>query len=409
MKFTQTNVVKLTAPSDGDVTVWDDGMAGFGIRFRSGGEGAFTIKYSVDNRQGKLGLGKVSQVKLDDAKKEASKAFALVAEGKDPQAERVKQAQAKGSGFGKKAEEFCAHLEKLGRSPGYVGDVRRCLVRYMVKLHRYGLGEITRALIAEELDSIEENNGRRQAGLARSYIHGFYIWAMTKGYEGSNPAEGTEKRNSERRVRVLDPAELVAIWKATEGDDQFYKIVRLLMLTGARKSQIGSLNRKTEVNLADKLLDFIPPHVRLQRGDDGSDRGKTKNKERFWLPLSKRAAAILETVPEREESGFVFGESDGGYAGWTKSKDRLDEKLGDTVGKWTFHDFRRTFESLGIDQCKIAPWVTDVCLHHVGEHKKGIKRTYNHATYIDEKREAMEKWAGYIDGLVHGEVKLAAV
>jgi len=88
----------------------------------------------------------------------------------------------------------------------------------------------------------------------------------------------------------------------------------------------------------------------------------------------------------------------------------LDEKLGDAIGSWTFHDLRRTFESLGIDQCKI-PWTTtDVCLHHVGEHKKGVKRTYNHADYIDEKRDAMQKWADYIDGLVtmRPELKMAA-
>lgn len=409
MKFTQTNVTKLSPPSTGDVTIWDDGMSGFGIRFRNGGEGIFTIKYSVDNRQGKLGLGKVSQVKLEDAKIAAAKAFALIADGKDPQAERAKQALAKGAPFGDKIDEFFTHLEKLGRSAGYVGDHRRCLDRYMTKLHRSGVGEITRAMIAEELDKIEKNNGRRQAGLARSYIHGFFSWAMTKGLVEQNPAEGTEKRNSERRERVFDPAELVAIWRATEGDDQFYKIVRLLMLTAARKTQIGSLNRRTELNMEGKLLDFIPPHVRKQRGESDVDRGKTKNKERFWLPLSSRAVAILNTVPEREGSDFVFGEGNGGFSGWSSAKAQLDKKLGDTVGEWTFHDFRRTFESLGIDACKI-PWnVTDVCLHHVGEHKKGVKRTYNHATYIDEKREAMEKWAAYIGGLVHGEVKLAAV
>lgn len=408
MKFTQSNVNKLHAPAGkSDVTVWDEGMQGFGIRFRNGGAGVYIIQYSVKGRQAKLGLGNVGKITLDHATTEAKKAFALIAQGVDPHLERSKLVSKSGERFGDKIEPFLAHLAKLDRSPDYINDHRRCLQRYMVKLHRHGIGDITRAMVATELDSIEETSGRRQSGLARSYIHGFYVWAITKGWVENNPAAGTEKRNSERRSRVLDPAELVAIWNATDSNGQYDKIVRLLMLTAGRKTQIGKLNRKTELKLDDRLLDFIPPHVRVQRGQ-AEDRGKTKNRERFWLALSKRAAAILATIPERKNSDYVFGERKGGFSGWSASKVRLDERLGDAVDPWTHHDFRRTFESLGIDKCKIAPWITDVCLHHVGEHKKGVKRTYNHADYIDEKREAMETWADYLDGLIGKKAKLRA-
>ena len=411
MKFSAKNVLTLRPPIDAsdDVTIWDDGMPGFGIRFRNGGAGAYVLQYSLNGRQTKLTLGKVSRVKLEDAKAEASQAFAQIARKVDPVLERSKLLAKSGEKFGEKIEAYFTQLEKLGRSDGYIGDHKRCLQRYMVKLHRYGLGDITRAMIATELDKIEEENGRRQAGLARAYIHGFYAFAIMKGWAETNPAGGTEKRNSERRERVLEPAELVAIWNATDSDDHFDKIVRLLMLTAARKTQIGSLNRKTELKLDDRLCDFIPPHVRKARGQNDGDRGKTKNKERFWLALSKRAVAILKTVKVREDSDFVFGEGEGGFSGWSAAKIKLDEKLGDKVDQWTFHDFRRTFDSLGVDACKI-PWqVTDVCLHHVGEHKKGTKRSYNHAAYIDEKREAMEKWADYIDGLVNHKAKLKVV
>jgi integrase len=407
MKFTQTNVKKLKqTPGKTDETVWDEGMQGFGIRFRNGGAGVYVIQYSVNGRQGKIGLGKVSQVALDDAQTEAKQQFAMIARNVDPALERSKQIAKSGEKFGEKINGFFAHLEEKNRSPSYVGDAKRNLERYMTNLHRYGIGDITRALIAAELDKIQEQHGYRQAGLARSHIHRFYEWAFGKGWVEINPAAGTEKRPSERRDRVLDPAELLAIWDATDSDGDFDKIVRLLMLTGARGAQIGSLNRKNELKLDERLCDFIPPHVREKRGQDGADRGKTKNKERFWLALSNRAAAILETTTPRIGSDFVFGTGEGGFSGWSTAKDRLDAKLGDKVDQWTFHDFRRTFNTLGQRDCKIPPWVADVCLHHVGEAKKGIKRTYNHADYIDEKRDAMEKWGSYIDSLVNKQPKL---
>jgi integrase len=410
MKFTQSNVNKLKqSPGKTDETIWDDGLPGFGIRFRNGGAGVYVIQYSVNGRQGKMGLGKVAQVTLDAAQTEAKQQFAMIARNVDPALERSKQIAKSGEKFGEKIAVFFADLEKKGLSPGYIKDYKRNLQGYMTNLHRYGLGDITRALIAAELDKIEQEHGYRQAGLARSQIHRFYEWAFGKGLVETNPAAGTEKRDSERNTRVLTPAELIAIWNATSSDGHFDKIVRLLMLTAARGAQIGSLNRKTELKLDDRLCDFIPPHVREKSGQDSSDRGKTKNKERFWLALSNRAMAILETVPPRIGSDFVFGTGEGGFSGWSTAKERLDAKLGDKVERWTFHDFRRTFESLGIDQCKIPPWVTDVCLHHVGEHKKGIKRTYNHAHYIDEKRDAMERWGAYIDGLVAKQPKLTVV
>jgi integrase len=410
MRFTQTNVKKLK-PEEGktDVTIWDEGLPGFGIRFRNGGAGVYVIQYSVNGRQGKIGLGKVLQVSLDDAQTEAMQQFAKIARNIDPALERSKQIAQSRDKFGEKVKGFIAHLEGLSRSPSYIGDVKRNLERYMCNLHRYGIGDITRALIAAELDKIQEQHGYRQAGLARSHIHRFYEWAFGKGWVEINPAAGTEKRPSERRERLLDPAELVAIWNATDSDSDFDKIVRLLMLTGARGAQIGSLNRRTELKLADRLCDFVPPHVREKNGHAFSDRGKTKNKERFWLALSNRAAAILETTTPRIGSDFVFGTGEGGFSGWSTAKERLDAKLGDKVEQWTFHDFRRTFNTLGQRHCKIPPWVADVCLHHVGEAKKGIKRTYNHEDYIDEKRDAMEKWGNYIDGLLNKMPKLQIV
>jgi len=57
--------------------------------------------------------------------------------------------------------------------------------------------------------------------------------------------------------------------------------------------------------------------------------------------------------------------------------------------------------SLGQDVCKIAPHIADACLHHKGEAKAGIKGVYNHATYLDEKRAALDCWGNYIDNLLN--------
>jgi len=61
MKFSESNVRRLKAPEGkSDITIWDNGMPGFGIRFRDGGAGVYIIQYKVDGKDAKLTLGKVA-------------------------------------------------------------------------------------------------------------------------------------------------------------------------------------------------------------------------------------------------------------------------------------------------------------------------------------------------------------
>ena len=402
MGFTEANVLKLTPPpGKPDITIWDKDLAGFGIRFRNGGDGRYLIQYYVNGRQGRKTYDKVGKISLEAARRFAKLDFALIADKKDPTLEKAREVAEAGDRFGEKVDAYLEEIKTRGLSKAYVDDHERCLKRYLKRLHGHRLGDITVALMAKELDMIAKKNGRRQAGNARTFADGLYKWAAKKGYEGMNPVTATERRPSKRRSRVLEPNELKAIWKATNGDDDFDKIVRLLMLTATRRNQIGWLKR-SELNLEKGLIEFVPAHVRAERGEeiDEDDAGKTKNKERFVLPLCETAKAILESVPVRPKSDYVFGEGEGGFGGWTRGKDRLDEKLGDKVRNWTFHDLRRSFDSLGVDEAGIDDRVTDICLHHVGEHRKGVKRNYNHAKYVAKKRDAFKKWEEYLLGIV---------
>ena len=56
-----------------------------------------------------------------------------------------------------------------------------------------------------------------------------------------NPAVGVEHPPDRKRERVLTATEIRALWQATAGPGDFNAIVRLLLLTGCRASEIGSL------------------------------------------------------------------------------------------------------------------------------------------------------------------------
>jgi integrase len=404
MKFNATNVGKLRPPEGvADYYVWDDATPGFGIRFRDGGHGTFLVKFFVNGKQGKMSLGKVGQINFDDVKLAAQKQLALVKiEKKSPIVERAKASAEAGENFAAQIEAFLVELEKgttsrRQRSPTYVKQVRSSLNVILKDLHIYQLGDIKRKTVVDILDDVNDERGYRAAGCAQAHLSSYYGFCMRRGYEGFNPVDGTERRNSRQRARRHTPHELLLIWRATEEPTRFNRIVRLLMLTGMRKTVIADLMRD-EVKLDKRLIDI--PRV----------FGKAKNGEEFLLPMSTQVEAIVRDAMKLSNREIIFSrdEEEGGFGCWTRMKEQLDERItvlngGEAIPHWVFHDFRRTFRSLGFDICKIPDNIADVCLYHVGEAKKGLNGVYNKATYLDEKRDAMQKWADFIDSLVHGK------
>ena len=128
------------------------------------------------------------------------------------------------------------------------------------------------------LAEIEKASGPIARNRLRSSLSTFFAWAIADGLIEVNPVAGTAKaEEGSSRERVLSETELAAIWQAC-GEDQFGDIVRLLILTGQRREEIGGL-RWSEIDL-DRGLIVLPP-------------ARTKNKRLHELPLSPTTREIM--------------------------------------------------------------------------------------------------------------------
>lgn len=414
MKFTSENVRKLKPPAGkADHWIEDDSLPGFFVRFRNGGEGVYCIRYSFAGADRKLSLGKVRKVDLDKTRGEARQHFARIANGEDPAIERAKAAVASGVLMASMFDGFEAHLRNLRRSEDHIGRTVGYLRNYFVPLHVIPLGQLNRATVARELSRIESENGPIAMSRARAALSKFFSWCRQQGHEFVNPVEGTVKYESEERDRVLQPDELRIIWQ-TAGDDDYGKIIKLLMLTAARRSQIGDL-KKAEVKLGESAIPLQDRLIELPgQSRKHSRKGGSKHSDTFLITLSKQARAILEAKAKspRVDSDFVFGngKGDGGFSGWSSCKERHCERIGDKiVDPWGFHDFRRSFETLGHDVLGIPEIDLDHCINHKPATKKGVKGRYNYATHLKEKRAALELWGDYVEDLVNPRPQLAVV
>ena len=89
----------------------------------------------------------------------------------------------------------------------------------------------------EALDWIERSSARAHA---LKDIRTFFNWCVPR-YLATSPAVGIKMDKQPSRDRVLTDDELKAVWVAADDCGQFGVIVKLLMLTGQRRTEISSL------------------------------------------------------------------------------------------------------------------------------------------------------------------------
>lgn len=120
------------------------------------------------------------------------------------------------------------------------------------------------------------------------------------------------------------------------------------------------------------------------------------------------ALVILKDREARDGGDFVFGRGESGFSGWSKCKEQLDKRLNFEEG-WVLHDFRRSLSTIMHEKLKVPPHIVEAILNHKSGSKAGVAGVYNRAEYAEEKREALEKYATHIDGLVNPRPRLSVV
>jgi integrase len=119
------------------------------------------------------------------------------------------------------------------------------------------------------------------------------------------------------------------------------------------------------------------------------------------LPLSTLAMEIIDAAAKQSDV-YVFSASGKALNGWDKPTKRLRKAAPAVTQHWQLHDFRRTFRTdlgrLGVDY-----HVAERCIDHVVG--SVAHQTYDRWSYLDAKRDAMQRWADHLRGVVAGERK----
>jgi len=382
VKLTQPTIDHLALPpGKRDAIYFDDDVPGFGLRLRGGGKRSWIFQYGIGSKQRRMTLGTALALTLATARKTAAGLHARVRLGEDP-------AAAKREGQRRAADTVEATLrlylpeKKRALVPRSHVALERHLLRYAKPLHGLGVALVSRRDIGSLLAAIAASSGGPSANVTRASLSAFFAWCVARGVVEQNPVTGTHFAPMQPRTRVLSLAELSAVWRAC-GDDAYGAIVKLLILTGQRRDEIGGL-RFGEIG--DGVI-TLPA-------------SRTKNKRKHAVPLSPTAQAILAG---RSQAGdFVFGAR--AFVCWSRGKRLLEEalaKAGAKIEPWTLHDLRRSVAT-GMAELGVAPHIVEAILNHVSGHKAGVAGIYNRATYEKEKRAALAMWVDHVLAAVEG-------
>jgi integrase len=383
MRLTSQAVGKLELPQGRSEAIhFDDAFPGFGIRLRAGGSANWVFQYTIGDRQRRMTLGSAKVVDAATARANAAKLHARVKLGEDPAGTKAADRARANETFGACLKPYLARYRNRV-SPRTYSDDERYLVKGFAPLHGLRIDKIERRDIAVELARLTEA-APIAANRARSALSRFLSWCLSEGLCETNAAAFTNKNEEKTRARVISDDELRSIWRALRREGDYGDIVKLLILTGQRATEIADL-RWDEIDLGPQAAILLPP-------------GRTKNKRPHIVPLSAPARAILE-VQRPNGRELVFGTGKGGFSCWSFSKRRLDEAV--KIKPWVIHDLRRTCAT-GMAKLGAQPHIIEAVLNHVSGHKAGVAGIYNRSTYEAEKRTALDRWAEHVAAIVEG-------
>ena len=299
-----------------------------------------------------------------------------------------------GHSVGHLAREFMArHVKRQRRRPEYVQRIldSNVLPRWASRDAR----TIKPREVIELLDEIADRApvmANRVAGI----LSQMFRFGIHRAILETTPVQllyrpgGKEKP----RARVFSEGELKAFITNLDDACRFQRlphILRVLLLTLQRRSELA-LAEWREFNFTDKTWTIPDAHAKAGKG--------------HVLPLSDWVIQELQKLRVMADgSRYVLPNLDKSAPADPKYITRSVarclkrfKKYG--VGAFTPHDLRRTGRT-GLAKLGVKVDIAERVLNHARER---MQATYDLYEYVDEKREALERWAKYLTQLRDGQL-----
>lgn len=391
--------IDLLRSGDDRLVYWDDDLAGFGLRVEPSGNKTFFVRYRPGGGRNApkrfLTIGRYGKLTPDQARTEARKVISAGELGLDPAAERLQKRKEI------KIADLCDLYLEMGvetKKPLTVkGDRGRINGHIKPLIGMKRVSEVTVADVERLMKDIAAGKTKAdfKTGKSRSRVivrggkgaatrtvgllGGIFTFAQRQGIRADNPCRGIKRYPDKASERFLSPSEIgnlgEALWKVeSKGASTIAaNIIRLLILTGARRNEIAGLEW-SEVDIERSCL-------RLKDSKTGAK----------VIQLGAPAIQILSALRPTLGSQYVFPATSGTshFQGIKRVWQAVRKEAG--FQDLRLHDLRHSFASIGL--------ASGDTLHMIGAllGHSNARTTSRYAHLADDpKRNAANRISGQI-------------
>ncbi|MBB4302841.1 integrase [Rhodobium orientis] len=368
-----------------------DGL-GLYLLIQPSGSKLWQMRYRFNNKENVLSFGRYPTIGLAAARRKRDEAKELIADGINPATQRrldkIAAENAARQTFGLIADEYLERLKQEGAAEGTLTKTEWLLKKLAAPLAKRPIAEITPAEILHLLQQIEKSGRRETARRLRGTISTVFKLAIVTLRAESDPTiplHGALKAPQVTgRAAITDEKKFGVLLNALDDYDGWPTIkaaIQFLILTCVRPGEVRGAVR-SEFDL-DKAVWHIPAE-------------RMKMRQPHDVPLSRQALVVLRGVWSfSEHAELVFPSirskrrplSDNAFNAALR-------RMGYSKEEVTAHGFRVTASTI-LNSRGYNPDVIEAVLAH--QDKNSIRRTYNRATYWEQRVVLMQDWADLLD------------
>ncbi|WP_096217037.1 tyrosine-type recombinase/integrase, partial [Enterobacter hormaechei] len=363
--------------------------AGLYLEVVPSGSRYWRMKYRFNGKEKRMAFGVYPAVSLAQARALRDEAKKKLAEGIDPsfakkEEKLVRDVQLNNT-FQAVALEW--HGTKVSRwSEGYASDIIEAFNKDIFPyIGQQPVNEIKPLVLLNVLRRMESRGATEKAKKVRQRCSEVFRYAIVTGRAEYNPAADLTSAMSgheSKHYPFLTVEELPDFFKALSsytGSPLVVLAARLLILTGVRTGELrGAFWSEFDL---EKAVWEIPAE-------------RMKMKRPHLVPLSTQALEIVQQLKVMSgQYPLVFpGRNDPRKTMSEASINQVFKRIGYT-GKVTGHGFRHTMSTILHEEGFNTAWI-ETQMAHVD--KNAIRGTYNHAQYLEGRREMMQWYSDYL-------------
>ncbi|EGT4313429.1 integrase [Cronobacter malonaticus] len=359
---------------------------GLYVYIPASGKKVWQLRYQFEGKEKIHTVGKYPEIGPAEARNIAFEVKRDLAIGLNPAAKKKQQEKVPDT-FGSIYEEWYKHKRQVW-SEGYAVELQRMFeVDILPYIGKMTMDDIEPMTLLKVLRRFEERGAMERANKARRRCGEVFRYAVVTGRAKYNPApdladamKGYRKKN----FPFLPAEQIPAFNRALAGysGSIVSKIAtQVLQYTAMRTKELRSM-QWANVDFENRVITI--------------DAEVMKNRKQHLVPMSRQVYDLLRQLqPITSISDFVF-------AGRNDKKKSISENAVLLVirqigyeGLASGHGFRHQFSTILNEH----GWPHDAIerqLAHVD--RNNIRGIYNHAQYLEKRKEMMQWWADYIDG-----------